>query len=151
MKRIVWSKKKGIVLAGLIGALFSLLLPLIPVFNCMDKARTPQYYFGNIIELFTHLPEKGNPAVMWALLGASWALLISCFVFLVRSLRASPLDGDIEDKNFVFGYFFFVLSNVLAALLFFGIESFVGMALYLALTFAGIIAIIYHYRVLSSI
>ena len=144
--KIPWTKKKSLALSGAILSLVLLLLSFVPMFTCI---RDDKPFYGNLIDYFTY--PSGNRVMAAVLLSLSALCMVVTIIRLIFSMRAHPHDGDKEDRNFVFGHYFFVLGAALYAVTFFSFASFVSAMVGLALTAYGIVIVIIHFRSLSEV
>ena len=146
------SKKKTLALVSMVVGVLSLATFLLPIFMCEWKeGETVTYGYRDFFASLNALPSTFTPAVMWILLGIYFAVLVLAEIFLVRSLIAKPLVGDKEDKTFVFGHFFLVVSFAFFALTFLGTGSYGPMAIGIVLLFYAVGCIVYHFKKLSDI
>ncbi len=148
-KKIPWTPKKSLALAGVFFILVCFGLCFIPMFSCMDADK--KFYNGNIIEAFLH-PEEGT-ALWLAFLGFGLfvAFELLAIFLLLRSVFADPDNGDSEDKSFVFGYFFLALGFGIFLLYCFSMHHTVAIFLGIIGIAVGIIAVVIHYKKLSNI
>ena len=146
------SKKKTLALVSMVVGVLSLATFLLPIFMCEWKnGEAISYGYRDFFTSLSALPSTFTPAVMWILLGIYFAVLVLAEIFLVRSLIAKPLVGDKEDKTFVFGHFFLVVSFAFFALTFLGTGSYGPMAIGIVLLFYAVGCIAYHFKKLSDI
>lgn len=126
-------------------------------------------YLPFLCFLFPVYVEKGPPPVYKGFidyLSGSGAFRISAFiicyalffllvtgaaVFFVKALRAPSDTGDAEDKNYVFGFVFLMLGNLILAITMFGQSNYIPMSWSLLYVLAGLGMIVLHFKKLSTV
>lgn len=146
-----FSLKKGVCLGMVLVVALGIGLPFLPTYNIViTEGETSSAHYGSLFEFF------GNLDTLRTWLVAGMFLIVAIFYgfslyFLFRCLFTKALDGDKEDRYFVYGSFLSVAGGALFGLNGLGLVQYVAMGIGLGVALFGILALVLHYKKLSDI